>query len=150
MEEFDLEESLVGDAEESPQADESTELDEQSDPESDDLTFDENNAPLVIWNDENTTEVSDGWYESNWFGTFFGNTGGWTFHNLHGWLFLVSPNQEDLWIFDDNLGWLYTSEELYPFLYADSSSNWIYDQSNSHSRSFWDYSDSSYIHLDKN
>ena len=98
-----------------------------------------------LWSDSNTSNLGSGWYRSSWFGDFFNNQGGWSYHLYHGWLYIHGNDESQLWIYDDSLGWLYTGKNLYPRLYRHSTSSWLYDQSNPTERKFWDYSSSSTI-----
>ena len=102
--------------------------------------------PLSIWSDQNTSELGNGWYQSSWFGYFFGNSGGWTYHSIHKWIYLSEINDGGLWIYDEQLGWLYTNQEIFPYLYQNSSNHWLYDQSDTNSRKFWDSSTFSFIY----
>ena len=103
-----------------------------------------------LWSDSNTTILGSGWYKSSWFGDFFNNLGGWTYHLFHGWIYIHGNDESQLWVYDDNLGWLYTGKNLYPRLYRHSTSSWLYDQSNATERKFWDYSNSTSIQINRN
>lgn len=102
-----------------------------------------------LWSDSNTTDIGNGWHRSAWFGDIFGNTGGWTYHLNHGWLYLHGTDEAGLWIYDQSLGWLYTGKNLFPNMYRNSSGSWLYDQSTSTARKFWDYSSLSSILVNK-
>jgi len=103
--------------------------------------------PLNIWNDSNTTDLGSGWYKSDWFGYFFSNTSGWCFHSIHGWIYIIEDSESGIWFYESTLGWLYTTKSLYPFIYQNSSGNWLYDLSTFEKRKFWSYEDSSTISL---
>ena len=103
-----------------------------------------------LWKDSNTTSLGNGWYRSSWFGDFFGNSGGWTYHIFHGWLYLHGTDETGFWMYDENLGWLYTGKNLHPFVYRNTTSTWLYDQSDATARKFWDYSNSSSLTPNKN
>ncbi len=113
-------------------------------------TTEEISSSASLWSDSSTNELGNGWYRSNWFGDFFGNSGGWTYHMHHGWLYLHGNDENNLWIYDETLGWLYTGKNLFPKLYQNSNSKWLYDQSIITERKFWDYSTSSSFPLSKN
>ena len=91
------------------------------------------------WNDSNTQSLDAGWTRSSWFGDFYGKNQGWLYHLNHGWLYLQGRAESGFWIHDESLGWLYTGKSVYPFLYRNSNSSWLYDQSSSSERKFWDY-----------
>ena len=91
------------------------------------------------WDDSNVEALGSGWWSSPWFGTFYGKDQGWLYHATHGWLYLQGTEESGFWVHDETLGWLYTGKEVYPFFYRDSTSTWLYDQSSSSERKFWDY-----------
>ena len=102
-------------------------------------------SAMVIWSDSNTTDLGSGWFESSWFGNFYGNAGGWTYHLNHQWIYLAETSNGGLWIYDDSLGWLYTEKGVYPYLLRNSNGHWIYDLSTPSERKFWDATDQSTI-----
>ena len=110
----------------------------------------ENSGALSPWNDTNTQSLSAGWSRSSWFGDFFGNGQGWVYHFNHGWLYLEGVDESGFWVYDETLGWLYTGKDLYPFFYRNSSSSWLYDQSSSSGRKFWDYAGNGVVTPSKN
>ena len=58
-------------------------------------------------------------------------------------------NEDEFWLYDETLGWLYTGKNLFPNMYRNSSGSWLYDQSTSTARKFWDYSSLSSILVNK-
>ena len=102
-------------------------------------------SPLSLWSDSDTTDLGSGWYQSSWFGTFYGNTGGWTYHLTHQWLYLAETANGGLWIYDDSLGWLYTEKDVYPYLHRNSNGHWLYNLSTLSERKFWDATDQTTI-----
>ena len=103
-----------------------------------------------LWSDSKTIATGSGWYRSEWFGNFYGNSGGWTYHLNHGWLYLNGSDEANLWFYDEKLGWLFTGKELFPRIYRNSNSTWLYDQSDATTRKFWDYSTSESFLSSKN
>ena len=83
-------------------------------------------------------DLGSGWFESSWFGNFYGNAGGWTYHLKHEWIYLAETSNGGLWIYDDSLGWLYTEKGVYPYLHRNSNGHWLYDLSTISERKFWD------------
>lgn len=71
-------------------------------------------------------ELVGGWRTSPWFGNFIAYQSGWIFHADLGWLFAHSGESNDLWVWSKEHQWLWTSNGVYPFLYQNSSSNWLY------------------------
>ena len=81
--------------------------------------------PDAWWSD--MPEVGGGWRTSEWFGEFrkFEQTD-WIYHAKLGWVF-VSPDEErGLWLWHRELGWLWTQSEVWPHLWRNEVSGWIY------------------------
>ena len=97
-----------------------------------------------------TESLGSYWYYSNWFGYFYGGRNAWFYHSHHGWIYIVANVEHDVWIYDQSLGWMYTRKNIFPYLFLDSSSSWIYDQSSTSKRIFWDYKSSEYFSILKN
>ncbi len=103
----------------------------------------------VIYPDSNakvpdSRKTDQRWYLSDWFGYYFQtDSNGWIFHPEIGWIYAV-PNHQDkeLWFYGETLGWMWTNANIFPFLYSDVSSNWIfYMKSNSSSSNYGQYYD---------
>ena len=80
---------------------------------------------------------------SPWFGLFYDFWFPFVYHEMHGW-FYVSADADSgaiyLYNYTDDLGWLYTTEELYPFLYSFSLAAWLqYSEGSSNPRSFFNF-----------
>ena len=71
-------------------------------------------------------ESNGGWRTSPWFGSFIAYQSGWLYHSDLGWLFAHSDENGDLWVWSKEHNWLWTGNGLYPFLYQNTSSNWLY------------------------
>lgn len=82
-------------------------------------------------------DEGEGWRESPWFGWIHPGQAPFYFHLEHGWTF-VSPEstETDLFYFDTVLGWLYTSRDLYPNIYAFAEESWLRYSTGSE-RWFW-------------
>ena len=85
----------------------------------------ENNIQESAWLNgaESTT---GGWRLSSWFGTFlpFGN--GWLSHAEWGWLYAQDDHHGGVWLWKKDLGWLWTTKDVYPYLHHHESSEWLY------------------------
>ena len=67
------------------------------------------------------------WWKSNWFGEFYGDPeNGWIYHYAHGWVFAMPSPNEGVWLWFDDLGWLWTSSDIHPFLYSEEKKNWLF------------------------
>lgn len=65
------------------------------------------------------TDLGGGWYWVSWYGSFARGIASWVFHAEHGWQWvdaLRSPY--DILIFDLQIGWLWTTVDMYPTLYS--------------------------------
>ncbi len=70
-----------------------------------------------------------GCHASAWFGEFHytADTFPWVNHAEHGWIYAArSAANGGGWLHDGTLGWLWTSEQLHPWLYRAETSGWIY------------------------
>ena len=66
------------------------------------------------------------WWISAWFGSFYQNPNGWALHEQLGWIFPVQSPTAGLWLWKEEMGWLWTDREIYPFLYHNSNESWLY------------------------
>ena len=68
-----------------------------------------------------------GWRSSGWFGQFqqFTNID-WIYHTQLGWAYVVSDQKGGLWIWQSAEGWMWTQEEVWPFLFKHKSNSWLY------------------------
>jgi hypothetical protein len=71
-------------------------------------------------------EIASGWMRSPWFGTFreYGNE--WIFHARLGWLFLSEDGSGGVWLWMESEGWLWAQPGVWPFLWKNDVSDWLY------------------------
>ena len=71
-------------------------------------------------------EIGGGWRTSGWFGNFrmFGN--GWGMHQDLGWFHTAKSADAGLWLWKKDLGWLWTDQGVYPFVYSSDKGGWLY------------------------
>lgn len=82
-------------------------------------------------------DEGNGWRESPWFGWLNTLEDPFHFHLDHGWVFVPqTSDNDDLFFYDNHLGWLYTNEQLYPNMYTFRDSAWLWYTVGS-SRWFW-------------
>lgn len=43
-----------------------------------------------------------------------------------GWVFPVESPAAGLWLWKEEMGWLWTDEGIYPFLYDNANAAWLY------------------------
>jgi uncharacterized repeat protein (TIGR02543 family) len=98
-----------------------------------------------------SVKIAENWYTSTWFGTFFHNQGGWTYHLTFGWIYPIIENQNSIWFWNEQLGWVWVAQETFTdfYIWSENSKNWIYwDDSNHSSIRFYDYSNLSWVNFD--
>jgi hypothetical protein len=72
--------------------------------------------------------VAANWWTNSWFGSFYMNdaNASWIMHSELGWLYPMASGKSGVWLWKENLGWLWTDEAFYPFLYQNTSAGWLY------------------------
>ena len=71
-------------------------------------------------------EKAGGWFENSWFGSYKAYESGWIYHSTHGWLYLFADTENGIWAWSDQRGWVWSTKEVYPFLYQSNQAGWIY------------------------
>lgn len=88
----------------------------------------------------------ENWWESPWWGNFYQAGNGWVYHSALGWVFPSLGESSSVWMWKDDLGWMWTKEDLYPFFYRHDSNNWTYFMGMIDRRvTFFDYESELYI-----
>ena len=59
-------------------------------------------------------------------GNFYLNANGWVRHEKLGWVFPIKSPTAGLWLWKEGMGWLWTDDGVYPFLYQNSGAGWLY------------------------
>ena len=104
----------------------------------DDLAGDSNET--MTTNFSSTTNLGNNWFDA-WLGIFYtANKQNWIFHSHLGWFYVHPVGKDAFWFYDYDLGWLYTSNDLYPYFYRNSPAGWLYHLANSNKSRFWSYS----------
>ena len=77
-----------------------------------------------LWSD--AEDVGEGWKRLDWFGLFSDTYHPWICHREHGWMYPLGSSTRSLLFWNEHLDWLWTGEEVYPFLWQlhDSSVLW--------------------------
>ena len=68
---------------------------------------------------------SSGWLENSQLGIYMDAFNGWIYHISLGWLYLHPGNTDGYWLWDSQLGWLWTREDLFPKFFSEQQS-WLY------------------------
>ncbi len=84
-------------------------------------------AMATSW-DAGYTDLGGGWRRLTWFGDYAEMPAeGWIWHNKHGFFFVsATSTPTDVWLFANDMGWLYTGSALYPYLYRSSPASWLW------------------------
>ena len=70
------------------------------------------------------------WILSTWYGYFYpSQKTGWFYSINRGWQFFGGLSLDGAWIYDEKLGWLWTSQKIYPWIYQNDPGAWILDYS---------------------
>ncbi len=86
-----------------------------------------------------------GWRWLSWFGYFEEDGYGWIWHKGHGWMFTGSETTASIWFYTMDMGWLWSSDTVYPYLYRRSDSTWLWYQVGSTSpRWFYNFTTSAW------
>lgn len=76
---------------------------------------------LPLWSD--ATRYHTGWQWSPWFGYSYIGFDPWAYHLDFGWFYMQSSNRDDLWMWNPDLGWLWTYAGAFPFV-LQTSDDW--------------------------
>jgi hypothetical protein len=87
----------------------------------------------------------DGGWKSHWFGIFLPQPNGWSYHLDLGWAFISPDSDGGIWFWKDGRGWNWTKEGLWPFMWSNNTSDWMYMVKGSSRVLIFDYSTDSYI-----
>lgn len=77
---------------------------------------------------QGATPLGQGWSRFNWLGDFAVMPNDWIWHNRHGFMYSASPATHDIWFWTQDMGWLWTGEYTYPFVYRLSDGAWLWYQ----------------------
>lgn len=66
----------------------------------------------------------EGWRNVTWFGYIYADAHPWILHTGLGWLYAMCPEDGQLFLWDSALGWLWTSNDYYPYLTAIETGKW--------------------------
>ena len=83
-------------------------------------------VPLI--NDWDMTEdIGSGWKFTNWFGYFYEShlSPNWKFHTSLGWVYIPGDSFDSVWMYSENFGWMWTTQEFFTFIYVRDS-GWTY------------------------
>ncbi len=92
---------------------------------------------LSPW-DSGYQDLGGGWRRLSWFGDYVPMGGdGWIWHNKHKFLFVAANAiPGSIWVYTQDLGWLWTSSTTYPYLYRSSPASWLWYNGSTNPRWF--------------
>jgi hypothetical protein len=92
--------------------------------------------PVELWTtypdplgwDAGYADIGGGWRRLGWFGDYVPmGSDGWIWHNKHGFFYVpANAVPESIWMFAQDMGWLWTGDGTYPFLYRASDGAWLW------------------------
>ena len=89
------------------------------------IRFTTPSAPFHWWQSLSEENVA-GWRQSDWLGTFLPHESGWIYHQSIGWLYAHPGKGDDFWFWSREFKWIWTKKGIYPFLFRNNTSNWLY------------------------
>jgi surface protein len=101
-------------------------------------------APTKGWWGESRV-LTKGWVMSDWFGLFRTDPSGWIYHEEMNWIYHSESADDSVWLWKKGRGWLWTKEKVWPYLWSNRKSNWLYFIRGNRGRPlYFDYSSNSY------
>ena len=103
-----------------------------------DLTVDGPDPLPPAW-DAGCRDLGAGWRRLDWFGDYaLMGVEGWIWHNKHGFFYVASDSTaQGIWLFAPDMGWLWTANTLYPFIYREEDNAWLWFNGSSEPRWFF-------------
>jgi hypothetical protein len=72
------------------------------------------------------TILRDGIRVSTEFGYYREVAYPWVFHHELGWVYLFGFDPENIWMYSEQLGMVWTSESQYPYIYRPADNSWLF------------------------
>jgi hypothetical protein len=72
--------------------------------------------------------AQDGWFSSNWLGSFYPTGGSWIYHLKLGWLNVMPGGTDGYWMWDFHFqSWWWTAPSVFPYYYLEGENGeWHY------------------------
>ena len=87
------------------------------------------------------------WYRSDWFGLFRKTNFQWIYHQDLEWIYHGPIEPQGIWFWREGIGWLWSNEESWPYLWSHTFSNWYHFSGNIDGLpTVWNFRTSSYEH----
>ena len=75
---------------------------------------------------EGSFDLGGGWRKTPWYGAYYLSQSKWMLHADLGWLYFQDLGDGSFWTWDETNEWTWTSKDVYPHLYRDKDSTWLY------------------------
>jgi hypothetical protein len=79
-----------------------------------------------VWLDGSPEGEFSNWWRSDWFGLYYTQSYPWVFHQNLGWVHVFTDSSAGAWLFHQRLGWLWTTPDIFPFIYIHKREQWSY------------------------
>lgn len=83
-------------------------------------------------------QVTPDWYYVEWFGWVFTRFYPWIYQPSFGYGYAVG-DENNLWLWNQALGWVYTNQVIYPSFYSVNTGNYLYLQTTGNGDTRWMY-----------
>lgn len=90
---------------------------------------------------------TEDWYNVDWMGFIYADEDPWILHAGLGWVHMVGNVGESFFLWDSSLGWMFTSETLYPNLYGYGNNKWYRFSSGPNPRWFYNLTDGGWFSI---
>jgi hypothetical protein len=99
------------------------------------------NYPGNYWVDFDNLFVDNvGWVNSDIFGWYYRWNTNWIYSAVHGPMYIWRNDADSLFIYNYDFGWIWTSEEFYPYFYSyDDGTFFYYEEGTSSPREFYNF-----------
>ena len=85
------------------------------------------------------------WYRSDWFGLFRKTNFQWIYHQDLEWIYHGPIEPQGIWFWREGIGWIWSNEESWPYLWSHTFSNWYHFSGNIDGLpTVWNFRTSSY------
>ncbi len=86
----------------------------------------------VVWSGASTwdtghQDLGSNWRRLDWFGDYVPTGNGWFWHDRHGYFFPTDASTPaSIYLYTMDMGWLFTHQNRYPYLYRFSDQSWLW------------------------
>lgn len=85
---------------------------------------------------QDSISIVGSWKSNSWFGYYHDDESGWIYHEDLEWAYPISPDGNSTWLFFPMLGWGWTKQGIFPWMYFNGLENWRYHQEQ---KGFYDF-----------